>query len=485
MAQPFILKIGSVDLSNYVRLSPGEGFDPVGAAGFLNPSFIDAPIGEGQLLTNIDIGTRELAWPLHLNAVDKDTVHALIRSINNEVANNQQLRVEWRDQGATFSTYYDVAFARLDPEYDYRKAALNYESGTLRVWSSPPLGHTATSRVATVTTMNATLPVMLQPIASVIGDAPAVLKIRMQDGGNAASNMILRQSMAFAVAPHPSYVCWIPAASFAIPSHILVGATWAYGSQVLSGVMNNGTSFGGRVGRVALGLPTGAYSGRSRIFGIVSVTAPSSKLTDNKPYATSPVYFSAVDDRGTLLGPTAVAVGLNAATGATSMGTAPALQVIDLGIFTMPTYGPIAASGFVQISAGGSLGAPASYALNGLVIMPDETMTYVDLALSGASPMISRQSDMTFDGDGPDDALYGVMSYQTLGVGAGAANVVADAYRRGAVPKLRPSPTAALIFFNHKQPLCSATPGVVAEIHAPADSISITISVRERFQFAR
>lgn len=143
---PFTLKLGSVDLAPYLRVGNDEGFDPYDAGGFEEPAFIDNPFGEGQGLANVDSRNREMAWPLYLNASTKDALHDLVGDINREIRYaTRPLRVEWKDQDASASTFFDVEFARFDPNFRVRPSAQGWLAGVLRVWCKP-YGHTGTYR---------------------------------------------------------------------------------------------------------------------------------------------------------------------------------------------------------------------------------------------------------------------------------------------------------------------------------------------------
>src|ERR1043166_4479972 len=65
---PPTLRLGAVDLSNYLRVAPGEGMDPYDGDGFLEPAFTTAPLGEGEPRININAKNREMAFPLFVKA---------------------------------------------------------------------------------------------------------------------------------------------------------------------------------------------------------------------------------------------------------------------------------------------------------------------------------------------------------------------------------------------------------------------------------
>lgn len=483
MAQPFTLKLGSVDLSPYVRLAPGEGFDPMDGDGFLNPAFTPAPLGEGQLLGNVSVDDRQMAWPLHLNALSKDAVHALVASINNEIANNPSLTVEWKDQGASNSTFYDVAFARFDPEYNYRRSALNWESGTLHIWCAPPYGHTGTTRVvATGQTPSGVSPVAIVPLASIIGDAPALLRTEIGDDGQTGRNRPFQNIRAVAVLPHPSYVSYIPAAS---APRVLMGATlgaasWAYGSQALYSVTQALATQAQCIGNFPLPAAT-MYSGRHRVFVLAGAIASAVPSAAN---ATMCVY--AQSEGSQVLGPTGV---FQTSAPSASFNN----RMIDLGVYSTPTYTP---SPMINVFIGGAanLGVPSivpCVMINGLIVLPEDTMTYVDLAITpmgmwNASSPLGPAGDpysasMIFDGTGHDD-----VSWTTI---RNIANVISpisynvDYLRRGGIARLQPTPTSTLAVVAHEPGVNGPVAGNFFPWHP--SPVPFKISARERFQFAR
>lgn len=167
----FTLKLGTVDLSQYIRVAPGDGLDPYGEA-WEEPVFSQSAAADGQPFIGIDTKNREMTWPLYLKGVDKDTLAALRQQIVQQVRYGPRpLRVEWKDQGSTNSTFYDVGFARLDEKFNYRLGAHNYADAALKVWLQPPWGHTATERV--MATAAGASGALYGPIASFGGDMDA------------------------------------------------------------------------------------------------------------------------------------------------------------------------------------------------------------------------------------------------------------------------------------------------------------------------
>jgi hypothetical protein len=235
MSDAFTFKLGNLDLSEYLRIGDGNtGLDPYDTDGFVDPQFGTSPFAEGQPLVLPDIQNRMGTWPLNLSGYSKDFVHGLVRDINNEIATRKPLRIEWRDSGASESTFYDVSFARFDPEFNYRRAAQNWEMGVLRTWAAPPYGHTGTYRIAG-TRLSPSSVAFTVPVASIIGDAPAQTDVRISCG----TGQVPEHGRIGIVAeiPHPSYAFLIPAGSL-IPAsgynNGIAAASGGIGSQCLT-----------------------------------------------------------------------------------------------------------------------------------------------------------------------------------------------------------------------------------------------------------
>lgn len=315
MAQPYTLKLGSVDLSNYIRLNADDGFDPYDQDGFDEPAFSGAPFAEGHPLTNVDAGNREMSWPLYLNTASKDTLHALITQINNEIANPtaSPLRVEWKDIGASNSTYYDVTYARFDPNFNYRRGSKNWLAGTLHIFCAPPFGHTATERIL-ASVFTATQPNMVASLigvgSSVQGDVPAQARVTVTMSGSQAPGPAGR-GLVTAALPASGYIPFISAASFVNlhPSAGVFGASGAPGSQA---IYRHPYGDSGRIAQVGLGVTP--YAGRNRVFAAVLPGAYHIPLT-----------LAAIDQAGQSLGPTAIAY------------RADGWQMVDLGVVSVPT----------------------------------------------------------------------------------------------------------------------------------------------------
>lgn len=404
MAATFIFKLGGLDLSSYLRVNPDDSMDPQGAP-FVEPAFTETPFSDGQPLISTTVSNREQMWPVYLKDPTflKDQLHALIQSINNAAA-VRPLLLEWRDDGASASTFYDVQFVRFEPDYNFRRSQRGYGAGSLHVWTSG-YGHTGTTRVAA--TAAGTGIFLSVPIASLAGDAPALLDTTIHAGAVLPS---LGRIVAVAPITNPSYAARIPAASLtsAQPGASLIGASGADGSQYLA-------------------LPVSPTGGASGIACLVPLPNPTIAGGDNRILAVvksgivAGVAINAVDPYGNLMGATAVA--------SNSQGFA----LVDLGVCRLPTTGfptlPQIAIQAGAIWASGAAGpailaSPAGLALNEILCLPDKNLTLLYERSSGGS-VLSKDA---FVGNGAlkgqNDQAGNAWSAAFNNVGVGTTSLV-------------------------------------------------------------
>jgi hypothetical protein len=356
MAAAFTLKLGGLDLSSYLRVNPDDPnpVDPL-SAHFVEPAWADTPFSDGQVLISTTVQNREQSWPLFL--VDpthgKDQLHDLIILIQNATA-VRPLVLEWRDSGASASTFFDVAFVRFEPSFNYRRSVHGYAAGVLHVFTTG-YGHTGTTRITA--TAAGTGIFLSVPIASVAGDAPALLDTTVKAGAVVPS---LGRIVAIAPITSPSYPARIPAASLTDlqTNAVLTGASGADGSQYLA-------------------LPVAPTGGASGIACMVPLANPTIAGGDNRVLAVvksgidAGIGIWALDPFGNSMGATAIA--------SNSAGYA----LVDLGVCRLPTLGfptlpkveihagAIWASGAVPLI----LASPAGLAINEVFCLPDKNLT--------------------------------------------------------------------------------------------------------------
>lgn len=301
---------------------------------------------------------------------NKDQLHKLLVDTNRRLANAVQ--VEWRDDGATKSTFFDVLFARFDPDYNYRRAQVNYLSGVLRIWVKP-YGHTGTYRLVGSRAGNASFGFpMFLGASGIQGDVPARVKIEMSTatlaaGSPRSSHGSLHGFSVMATWAHG----FIPAASLyaaaGVPVPFLAtlrGATHAIGSQSISWA-TDGTTAELEMGGLFTSPQTASSilvpPGRHHIIAVVRT------IGTNAIANAGTIAFVAENYAGEQLGPTQC---LQA-----SMHWTP----LDVGIYTSVATNSAQWHGF-NISAGKTTVSGASWGWEccGVFILPENNTLVSD-----------------------------------------------------------------------------------------------------------
>jgi hypothetical protein len=245
----------------------------------------------------------------------KDNLHTVVQNIVREINNptSTPLRVEWKDQGASNSTFYDVTYARWDPHFNYRLSEHAYADGAVRVWCQPPYGHTATERV--IATAAGTAPGLIASLIGVasplVGDVAPQLRVTVDTSGEPVGPA--GRGVIIAAPQASGYIPFISAASFVNlhPSAAVFGASGAPGSQA---IYRQPLIDDAPMAQISLGATM--YAGRNRLFAAV---------------------LPAVDGIG---------VGLNtqdqygARTPTAGAYNANGWQIVDLGVANVPTTTP-------------------------------------------------------------------------------------------------------------------------------------------------
>jgi hypothetical protein len=415
---------GSLDLSSYTRVSPDDQspVDPY-SPHFEEPTFAQTPYSDGQALTSVTVNNREQGWPLYLkdSSYTKDAVHALVRVMNNALR-QRPLTLEWRDDGASASTFYEIPFARFEPSFNFRRSQHGYVAGVLHTWTSG-YGHTGTTRVTA--TAAGTGVFLSVPIASIAGDAPALLDTTVNAGAVVPS---LGRVVALAPISQPSYAAQVPAASLTDlqAGASLVGASGYDGSQYLALPVAPTGGASGIACKVPLPNPTIA-GGDNRILALV------------KSGIDAGIGLYALDPYGNQMGGTAVA--------SNSQGVA----LVDLGVCRLPTVGfptlpkiSIYAGAIWASGAAGPaiLSSPAGLALNEVICLPERDLTLLyerTAVVSNAGLAASALSLDSFP------AANAALSGQNDGVG----NPWSEAWNNAPSPGLfRLLESGGLLFLN-------------------------------------
>jgi hypothetical protein len=370
MAATFIFKLGTLDLSSYLRVNPDDKMDPYGEP-WLNPAFTETPFADGQPLISTTVSNREQHWPLFLKDATKlkDQLHTLIQSIQ-VAAGQKPLVVEWRDDGASNSTFFDVAFLRFEPEFNFRRSQAGYGAGVLHIWVS---GYGSTGTVRVVATAAGTGIFLSVPLASVAGDAPALMDSTIRAGAVLPS---LGRIVGLAPIPHPSYAALVPAASLleAQTGATLVGASGAQGSQYLALPVSPTGGASGIACKVPLGNPT-IMGGDNRVLAVVNSGIEGG------------VGIAAFDPYGNAMGPTAVA-SMSAGWGLVDLGVC---RLPTVGFPTAPQMAIVAGGIWASGQAGPGLNASPGLSINEVIVLPDKNLSLV-LESRSAGSYLSRDS---------------------------------------------------------------------------------------------
>ena len=369
-----MFKINGLDLSGYLRVNPDEStpMDPY-SSHFVEPSWADTPFSDGQVLISTTVQNRESLWPLFI--VDpshgKEQLHALIQQINNAGWRSSRSCSSGATPARPWSTFFQVPFARFEPDFNYRRSVHGYGAGVLHLFTSG-YGHTGTVRVTA--TAAGTGVFLSVPIGSVAGDAPALLDTTVTAGAVVPS---LGRVVAVAPITNPSYTPRIPAASLTSPqtNATLVGASGADGSQYLA-------------------LPVSPTGGASGIACMVPLPNPTIAGGDNRILAlvqsgiNASIAINAIDPYGNSMGATSVA--------SNSQGYA----LVDLGVCRLPTLGyPTVPqisilAGAVWASGGAGpnvLASPAALRINEIFCLPNNLTLIYERGQAGVGASVLSQ----------------------------------------------------------------------------------------------
>ena len=259
-----VLKIGSLDLSSYLRVAHDEGLNPTDSA-FAEPQFTGSPaFSEGQAGVGEALGNREQVYPLILKADSATALHQLIRDINSALVRGAQVKYN-ADDSVNSSTFFDLEGGKFEAEYQFWITKSNRLRGTLSL-SVRPFGHTGTTRSIASTSATGAFQMSASSIG---GDVDALANQRiLKTAPSAAAGQpraalwgVHRSASFRAMWPAGSLICASTGDVSLVPS--LVGASGAPGSQMLR---FTGTSPVFRTPAIELGVPHDGMAGRYRLF---------------------------------------------------------------------------------------------------------------------------------------------------------------------------------------------------------------------------
>lgn len=422
-----------LDLSTYLNVQEDSGLDPADG-GFLEPAFTDSPIGAGQALINIDAQNKELVYALQLKGATKDALHALVGTIRRKL-DEPGVRVEWKDDSATLSTFYDLEFGRLEPAYRYFRARQKWLAASLHLWVRP-YGHTATERiVATIAATGHGAPVLL--IGSLAGDVGALAQysLTVASAGEVGFDY---DAIVAAVLPSPSYPFRTPAASMP-----LTGATRSVGSgAAASQFLGTLAAYSGAI-LTAINMPfPGLMGGRHRVLATVKA--------------------------GQVGGINLYAASTQQTIGSVTV-TASTWTLVDFGVWSVPSQVASRAAAVLDIfqgsTASGTLVGSYRWNINEVYLLPEEQSCLLRAPLQGGALryMLDGVNSNALQGDTTSLYTYDVTSSL-----------------RGQMPTIPPAATVAIGML--RAPIIAATPG---DEVPPAQNVTVEIRVRERFSFQR
>lgn len=379
-----------------------------------------------------------------------DGVLAMVRKLKAALTKGTQ--VEFRPDGASQSTFFDLERGQFKEEYNHFRLGKGVQGGQLKLWTRPH-GNTGTTRL--VASISGPGP---QQVAAtgIMGDTAAFANLALRTGSVVASSGIPRIAV-WAVTPNASHVtAWSFAASLAVGGGTVIGASGAIGSQA-----RGLAAFApGGVQESFYWTPGGPQTpGHYRLF----------LVGRNVFFPASAISFQAVGGLG--------GNGINGASVVATLTSATQWQMWDLGEIEFSRLGssiPTQAVGvWVQAAAAASavVAAPSTLMLNTLLAVPIDYGAGVMCAVNGPGNGVRQL--LTFE------------SYpraHTYGPGAGASSVAGDLtpYVRGDRPRLpvtgtsMPSGPVQVLAFQ----------GQTSDFYG-SDLVDLAVSARESFTFLR
>lgn len=458
MAAPH-LQINQTDLSVFMRVAHEDGLDPADSD-YSEPQFSGSPaFSEGAGYVGDAVGNREMVFPLFLSAESEADLHQLIRDINSELTRGAS--VEYASSADGEVTYFDLERGRLEVEYRYWISRAVRTRAMLRLWTKP-YGHTGTTRVAA--TLAATHSIGQVSIGPIAGDvhAQANLKVAM---ATLAGEDLYRVIGAFGLR-YPVASGYSPAldsgglASTMLTTASVFGASGRTASQYV-GVALSTTHL--QNSKTFMSLPLRIQdAGRYRLLGLMTatVTVPSGAATAPK--------LTAAKDGGDLIG----SVDLSSDDVISRYGW------VDFGEYTVT---PSLVNQTVVISYVGhpSAAAGATYPIR------------FDHLLS--LPVDQSAGLLVFDNNQTADSITNGETWSYLGIGetrcvlsSASGTLRSDLTKlvRGAPLTIPPVPSGLPSGAAQLTVVMTAVKGKLNP--GPANNaFSVTVEVRERFQFLR
>lgn len=411
---------GNINLTEYVAAQAGEGLDPAGAA-FTTKILAHSILKPGSTLALEDLKEKLQTFPLKLNAENKTKLDELVETIN-IIVNTYGCQVEWRDEGATESTYWNLISGQFDAEYDKFRGEKNWLYGKLRLFVQP-LGyvskkgpralHAAIGGGAS-TIVPGTAPLVIFKGSEILrGDAPALLQVQIL-----SESTKHEQVAAVSILPSLEFVPLISGVSGAAP----FTPTYINESEIPTGTAARFINTSGEKFKFTSSKESKySYVGENRILVAARTPASSTAIPIKSLFKGQ-------------YGPVA------------SVFPTTAWRLYDLG--TINTASSYLYAGeeynlaiYLESVAGGS----RAIDIGALIQLPDRSTSWLNTSgISVTTASSANQNCITFDGMSEVIRIGSNMGVPASGVAPSIASqttsiIEAGAYARGAIPTIQAS----------------------------------------------
>jgi hypothetical protein len=453
-----VLKVDGMDLSSYVRVQHDAGLDPVNAER-IQPQFGgNTAFSDGQPWVRDSAANREWNVPLFMKAASVDALHTLVQTLNSHLF--QSAVVEFKPDGATQSTFFDLEAGDLRENYKNFMQAKFWLDATLKLWTRPH-GTTGTTRSIASFTTGATYspsggPQVFQA-TGILGDVGAAVNMRITLAALPAPAAVNGHFAAYGFHRSASFVpLRVPSVHLVpnTPTYGFYGASDAIGSQYMG--LSIATNFLNQFALQDFVRTDSTFAGRHRVLMVYRHRLTPASALSFRAYFNDPVGQQVPFSAGTVV--------------ATVSGGV--WQVADLGEVTIPAAasGETLATSYVQLIAN-----TASAAYTGGTQVEVNRLVYIPLDI--AAGFAVDASAAWFTGDSIE-----FRSYPTAVVRQSNASLVRNqnVSALGGAPVLPPLGS----------PMASGAMTGVALFGKASDFIGgwpveIGVTVRERFSFFR
>ncbi len=459
---PPLLKVNGLDVSAFLRVQPDDGLDPVDSE-FEQPQFGGSPaLAEGGIFVADTTRNKQWTAPLWTNSTASGAqgVNHLIEQVNNSLRRGPAA-VEFRPEGASQSTFFDLEKGRLDPQYSHFHHRRGWAKSTLHLWTKP-FGHTATMRsvVPSQVWQGASGPVNVLA-TGLQGDVPALVNLYAHPS---QAGMFM-----YGITPLPTFDPFIHATRFLSGNT----STLVANASVLGGFIREYAAFPNATSQqINVNMGPAEYCGRNRVFLLAGHTY-SGSLAGGSAAVQMMLHDSTYDALNPQLLTLATQVIATQITGSLNM------QLLDMGEVTVASQIPGAAPApttVLSITAHVTFPTQAAtYALrlNGLIIVPLDHSAGIVASHSTADNNHALRSWPVREGW---SSAFVATSMQGFGP-TGFPHTDLLKLLRGDVPRMPKGATQArIMMFAHK------AGGVIAN---PVYGMTVQVDALERFKFLR